>query len=409
MPFVPPDLPIVMLFQREPLRALIAKHLARTEDMVDGIDTNELLVTPLNDLVAIIVSHNALRVPRLFEDHARMEQPVEFWNATDEAGNIIQARGFVYQLTLPFEGDSSLFFCTPEGPLEPAPTAKVFQKNVMIRVAGYDVSLDEVRALLMNTLSTIKHYLISIDSAIQPFMQQLEVDARDAISRRKERILLSRSIASSIGYPLRHREGDFVSHISTDVGRRIPERQAPRNNRDAFAPEPALDEKEYQHILRVLSDMTVVMERAPTAFKHLDEEDFRDFFLAVLNTHYEGNATGETFNKSGKTDILIRDNNRNVFIAECKIWRGRKSFVEAINQLLSYLSWRDTKAAVIIFNRNRGFSNVLAEVQAGIAEHPDLKTGPSQESLTRFRSVFGTPGDHNREITVTVMVFDVPA
>jgi hypothetical protein len=239
-------------------------------------------------------------------------------------------------------------------------------------------------------------------------MQRLEVDARHAISRRRERILLSRKIASSIGYPLRRREGDIISHISTDVGRRIPPRQSPRNNRDAFTPEPALDEKEYQHIISVLSAMTVVMERAPTAFKRLDEEDFRDFFLAVLNTHYDGNATGETFNKSGKTDILIRDNNRNVFIAECKIWRGRKSFREAINQLLSYLSWRDTKAAVIIFNRNQGFSNVLAEVQAGITEHPDRKSGPDQQSPTRFRSVFGTPGDHNREITVTVMVFDVP-
>lgn len=41
----------------------------------------------------------------------------------------------------------------------------------------------------------------------------------------------------------------------------------------------------------------------------------------------------ETFNSSGKTDILIRVENRNIFIAECKFWRGPKSFGEAIEQL----------------------------------------------------------------------------
>ena len=188
----------------------------------------------------------------------------------------------------------------------------------------------------------------------------------------------------------------------------MPARQPPRNNVDAFTPEPALDEKEYQHILKVLSDMTLVMERAPTAFKNLYEEDFRDFFIAVLNTHYEGNATGETFNKAGKTDILIRDNGRNVFIAECKIWRGAKGLSEAIDQLLSYLSWRDTKAAVIIFNRNQDFSHILSEIQRTLQNHPHKKFGPKEESKTRFRSVFGLPTDYNREVFLTVMAFDVP-
>ncbi len=40
----------------------------------------------------------------------------------------------------------------------------------------------------------------------------------------------------------------------------------------------------------------------------------------MVNTHYRGQATGETFNKSGKTDILVRDGDRNVFVAECKWW-----------------------------------------------------------------------------------------
>ncbi len=32
-------------------------------------------------------------------------------------------------------------------------------------------------------------------------------------------------------------------------------------------------------------------------------------------------GTYETFNMSGKTDILLREGERNVFIAECKFWK----------------------------------------------------------------------------------------
>jgi len=44
-----------------------------------------------------------------------------------------------------------------------------------------------------------------------------------------------------------------------------------------------------------------VLERSPKAFAHMEEEHLRDQFLVQLNGHYEGQATGETFNAEGKT------------------------------------------------------------------------------------------------------------
>ena len=43
-------------------------------------------------------------------------------------------------------------------------------------------------------------------------------------------------------------------------------------------------------------------------------------FWFELNGHYEGGASGETFNYEGKTDILIRVQGKNIFIAECEYW-----------------------------------------------------------------------------------------
>jgi hypothetical protein len=110
----------------------------------------------------------------------------------------------------------------------------------------------------------------------------------------------------------------------------------------------------------------------------------------------------------GKTDILIRVDGRNVFIGECKFWRGEKVFMETIDQILSYLSWRDTKAAAIIFNRTKQFTSVLDKIRAALEGHPKKVGGLQIESETRFRCRFSQPEDKDREVILTVMVFDIP-
>src|SRR5262249_55009856 len=96
--------------------------------------------------------------------------------------------------------------------------------------------------------------------------------------------------------------------------------------------------------------------------------------------HYEGSATGETFNAAGKTDILVREGNRNLFIGECKIWHGSNKFAEAIDQLLGYLTWRDTKSALIVFSRNKHFTSVIESINTEIERHPHKKRGPDPQA-----------------------------
>lgn len=169
-----------------------------------------------------------------------------------------------------------------------------------------------------------------------------------------------------------------------------------------------LDEGEYKHILDVMDNMTKVMERSPHSFNSMGEENIRQHFLVQLNGQYEGQATGETFNFQGKTDILIRSEGRNVFIAECKFWHGEKGFSETVDQLLSYLSWRDTKAAVLIFNKNKSMSLVISTIKQAIEKHPNKKRGPIIEGHTRLRYIMGNPLDPDREVVMTVMVYDIP-
>ena len=84
--------------------------------------------------------------------------------------------------------------------------------------------------------------------------------------------------------------------------------------------------------------MSFVMERNPRVFSTAPEEAIKDHYLVQLNGQYEGSATGKTFNCHGHTDILVRDGSANLFIAECKIWHGQKQFIEAIDQLMGYVT-----------------------------------------------------------------------
>ena len=115
------------------------------------------------------------------------------------------------------------------------------------------------------------------------------------------------------------------------------------------------------------------MERNPQTFSKLKEEEIRDHFLLFLNAHYEGQNSGETFNFSEKTDILIRVKDTNILIAECKFWRGEKNLRKSIDQLLGYTSWRDTKKAILLFNKNQELSSVLAKIKSTVTSYDYYK------------------------------------
>ena len=263
-----------------------------------------------------------------------------------------------------------------------------------------------MRSELNSTLNDIDQYLGWQRKDAEVFHQRLVNHARAAIEQRKQRLLRDRNMAADLGFKMRPR-ADAGTYSASQVRRKIAPSLPPASSAP-YKPEPVLDEDMFQHILKVLDNMVHVIERSPSAFAEMGEESLRHHFLVQLNGHYEGQATGETFNHQGKTDILIRVEDRNIFVAECKFWKGEKAFQETIDQILRYMSWRDTKAAIILFNRNKGFSEVLEKIQAAANTHPHKKKGPNIESDTRFRYVFGNPTDMAREIILTIMAFNVP-
>ena len=81
---------------------------------------------------------------------------------------------------------------------------------------------------------------------------------------------------------------------------------------------------------------------------------------------------------------------------------------ETIDQLLGYTSWRDTKVAVVVFNRNKDFSRVLTAISEAVKTHPNFKRELRGSTDTVFRYCFAHKDDQNRELFLSILAFDVP-
>jgi hypothetical protein len=231
-------------------------------------------------------------------------------------------------------------------------------------------------------------------------------DVKSAIERKRRLAESAVGAVAALGIPMKRRDNPLTFTVPTK--RRESPAKRPRVPTEAYKPEPVLEEAEYQHILEVMRSMSLVIERNPAAFASLDEEAIRTHFLLQLNGHYEGGATGETFNASGKTDILIKLENRNIFIAECKFWRGPKGFNEALDQLLSYLSWRDTKCALLVFNKIMDSAAVRQKMHEVMEARQEYRRTISYNPNGDARYIFVKESDPGREIIITTQLYDMP-
>jgi hypothetical protein len=176
-----------------------------------------------------------------------------------------------------------------------------------------------------------------------------------------------------------------------------------------FSSEPMMSEEMYDDLLKVVYESGKSMEKKPALYKEKDEEGLRDQFLFVLETRYEETtATGETFNRGGKTDIILKysKDGSNLFVAECKFWHGASEFHKAISQLFDrYLTWRDSKVALLIFVKNKDFSNVIKILKDEVRKHPYYNLDKGTRGETSFSYLFRLPQDQNKGVYFEIMLF----
>lgn len=116
------------------------------------------------------------------------------------------------------------------------------------------------------------------------------------------------------------------------------------------------------------------------------------------------------FNDAGKTDICTRAEDRNVFIGECKSYHRPRVVTDAIDQVLGYLVWRDTKAALLLFVRAGNFTQAVQRAVDATSGHPQCQRSmPAQDPTRRSDSLFARADDPDRAIRLALLPFQLRA
>lgn len=404
------------LFSSFSLQDILSEQSQKLRQEVEALDANRLLNTAPEDLKRYLVEKYyveplILRRNDWYADTAEVQVDVRYDSRRfiRDTGRPVYVPGERVDIHVPFEGDPELFYAHANQFSTNPPRAMVNKTDLLFR---YDSPSDaphvDVRSSVERLLNEIEQYLGVQRAMIQTYNQGLANLSTQCIEQRRTRLLAQSDRVAALGIPVKRREDAPKTYAVPTVQKRAAPKLPPAST-TPFKPEPTWAMDQYEQALRVMQDMALVMERSPGAFKSMNEEALRQHFLVQLNGQFEGKATGETFNMSGKTDILLREADRNVFIAECKFWKGPKAFSEAIDQLLSYATWRDGKTAILVFNRGTDTTIVMNGIDIQVKGHPNFKRVENWPHESGFRYMLRANDDAGRELILTVLVFHVPA
>jgi len=211
------------------------------------------------------------------------------------------------------------------------------------------------------------------------YIKQVISDRKQRIIQNKEKI---KSLTKKINIPIKIKEPYSTQSIRI-IQKPIVQRIKPK---PTLPEEYNLEEPRVDDIVQFLDNHAKNFENTPRAVKNLKEEDLRDLLLANLNTVFEGNATGETFSKKGKTDIYLKISKGNILISECKIWGGKALYSNTIDQIRGYLTWRHNYGIIVTFVRINNFTKVLRDSENAIRLQDSYLDGFKKINETHFIS-----------------------
>ncbi|PZG12735.1 hypothetical protein C1I95_25225 [Micromonospora craterilacus] len=382
------------------LKIALARAREVPDDMVARTSVAALVDAIVDECAAasVTVDHVGLWVETLeLPSHGREEPLVELnlCVMVDGASSALSSRGVLSGANS--EGD------------EPAKCYLMIAQATNEEVA--DAMADTVRfgQVIEEFQQSLREAAAAANDEIQHHRADMRAQVMATVGARARRVRAVLAATDALGIPVAPRSTEQRIPLQT---RRVTVAQLDAAVA-AGTQEWHLAEQIAEDITATIMSFTAALERLVRSASKLlreDEETIRDFLLFILNANYQGAATGETFLGDGKTDILLRWRDRDAFIGECKIWHGPAKFAEAVDQLLGYTVWRDTRVALILFIRDRvDTSAVINRAGACLAQHPRLLQAITPDEPTRRRDyLLHAGGDQKRVIRLSLLPVVLP-
>jgi hypothetical protein len=400
------------IFREVELQKYLEEYSIRLNQEIQSEDKNKLLNMNESKYIAYLVYKYQIEPLVFFWEEKYVTEyekmiPAESHPSADflyEKGEEYSRQIITYHI--PYSGNEDLLRCSrsyfPGWSIE----VQIQGNEISFDIVNWRDDPEEIKRDAEEIISNIQKQENYIKSEVHGFNSNLENKARQIFQDRKAFILKQYNLVESLGVPFKKAEKVPLT-FSVPLIKKKPLIK-PSAPSEEFTPEFILDASVYNDILRICHETGVEMERHPSIYFEKDEETLRDYFIMFLSPHFQS-VTGETFNKTGKTDILIRHEKSNVFIAECKFWKGIGAFHETIDQILSYLTWRDSKAAILCFVKNKELNPVLEQIEFKTSSHNCFVKYNGKQSDSWFNFEFHLKDDPSRGIKLTILCFHFPS
>jgi hypothetical protein len=287
------------------------------------------------------------------------------------------------------------------------PHADLRGDELMFSVSGRDLTLEAANEQVDAMKAKLTESAGWANADVAAWEPQLRLEIQGAVANRKKRLDDAASLSANLDIPLV--AVNPTQRVSVPVARKAVRMEQTASHSVAAKMEPALADAMYEDVLRTLGSLGRAFERLPKTASRFKEEELRDVALFILNSNYEGAARGEVFNGNGKTDLLLAWKDRNAFIGECKFWKGPKGFSDAIDQLMGYLVWQDTKAALILFIKDGEPTEVIAKADKTLRTHASFRSASEvADPAVRRDYVMVSTSDSQRYIKLALLPVVVP-
>ena len=404
-----------ILFFEEDLDAQLRARQQSVSSAVDRIPKDQFLVSSDQEIVDYVVAGLSVEPIVLREEKMTMEQDETEVDVSHDRMRVFREgrRGPFYipgtrvDIDIPFTGEEWIFRYRTNPWSTDFPRADVQGGRLRLTITRpHDADPNTFKTVYEREIARVRERLDLAHKQIVGYNDSLPSLVRQAVRHRRERLGRHANIAALLDIPLATKPGaPSIEPVKVEIRRPAVLPVPPKTG---LTPEPGISDQTFEHILRLIRHQGRTFERTPSTYAVHGEEDLRNIILAQLNGHFQGDAVGEAFRGRGKTDICIEQDNRAAFVAECKLWKGPASVTTALDQLMGYLTWRDSKAALIMFNvKNKDFTKILEAMPETLSAHPlFLRKLPCTEA-GEWQFQTRSAEDAGRRVTVQAFVFNL--
>jgi len=403
------------LFSETSLHHQIRTRESQVKTRVDVIPEDQFLISSdqeilehlLPDLmIEPIVLHLAAKMMNQTETQIDVSRdPNRFFIERPDPPFFIP--GTQINIDIPYTGEDWIFRYRPHKYFSVFPRPEIRHGLLRISIAlPHDAEPEQFKTDYDQDIALIEKYVHSAHSQVSSYNTQLETVIQGAVTSRRTRLSKHAKLAKLLDIPLKSKDNaPPLKPVHIDIRRPLLLPAVPKTG---LIPEHGLTDKNYEHILHFIRHQGRTFETTPGTYALHNEEGLRNIILSQLNGHFKGAAKGEVFRGRGKTDLCIEMDNRAAFVGECKMWAGPASLTKALDQMLGYLTWRDSKATIIAFNtENKDFSNIVSTLPDTLHKHALFLHALPCTEQGEWRVSMRSKEDKGRRVSVHVFLFNL--